>query len=52
MTAQKITQMGNALAGDLLAWGAAAIGIAMVAAAAMWILRLVGEGIEYGPGRD
>lgn len=41
MTAQNITQIGNALAGDLLAWGAAAIAIAVVAAGAMWILRLL-----------
>ena len=41
MTAQQITQIGNALAVDLLAWGAAAIAIAVVASGAMWILRLL-----------
>jgi hypothetical protein len=41
MTAQGITAIGNALAGDLVAWGTAAIGIALVAAGSAWILRLL-----------
>jgi len=41
MTASQITTIGNVLATDLLAWGTAAIGIALVAATAMWILRLL-----------
>lgn len=41
MTASQITTIGNALATDLVAWGTAAIGIALVAAGAMWIMRLL-----------
>lgn len=41
MTAHQINQLGQTLANDVLAWGAAAIGIAVVAATALWIMRLV-----------
>lgn len=41
MTAQQINQLGHILASDILAWGAAAIGIAVVAAAAMWVMRVL-----------
>jgi hypothetical protein len=41
MTAQQIQTIGNALATDLVAWGTAAISLAMVAAGVAWILRLL-----------
>ena len=41
MTAQQIQTIGNALAADLVAWGTAAIGRALVAARAAWALRLL-----------
>jgi len=41
MTASQINQPGQTLAGDMIAWGAAAIGIAVVAAAAMWVIRVL-----------
>ena len=41
MTVHQVNQLGHALQGDILAWGAAAIGIAIVAATALWIMRLV-----------
>ena len=41
MTAQQIQTIGNALAVDLVAWGTAAIGLALVAAGAAWVLRLL-----------
>jgi hypothetical protein len=41
MTATQIQTIGNALATDLVAWGTAAIGIALVAAWAAWVLRLL-----------
>ena len=42
MTAHQINQLGQTLANDILAWGTAAIGIAVVAAAAMWVIRVRG----------
>ena len=41
MTGQQIQTIGNALATDLVAWGTAAIGIALVAAGAAWVFRLI-----------
>ena len=41
MTAAQIQAIGNTLAGDLVAWGTAAIGIAIVAAGVKWIMRLL-----------
>ena len=41
MTAQQIQTIGNALATDLVAWGTVAIGLALVAAGAAWVLRLL-----------
>ena len=41
MTAQQIQTIGNALATDLVAWGTAAIGLALVDAGAAWVLRLL-----------
>ena len=41
MTAQQIQTIGNALATDLVTWGTAAIGLALVAAGAAWVLRLI-----------
>ena len=41
MTASQIQTIGNALAADLVAWGKAAIGLALVAAGAAWVLRLL-----------
>ena len=41
MTASQIHTIGTALATDLVAWGTAAIGLALVAAGAAWVLRLI-----------
>ena len=41
MTASQIQSIGNALASDLVAWGIAAIGLAVVAAGVKWIMRLL-----------
>ncbi len=41
MTATAIQTIGQALAGDLVAWGAAAITLAVVAAGVKWIMRLL-----------
>ena len=41
MTAQQIQTIGNALAVDLVAWGTAASGLALGAAGAAWVLRLL-----------
>ena len=34
-------QLGQALAADLIGWGAAVLGIALTASAVIWVLRLV-----------
>ena len=34
-------QLGQALAADLIGWGAAVIGIALTASAVIWVLRLI-----------
>ncbi len=39
--AQQINQLGSMLAADVIAWGAAVIGIALTASAVLWVLRLV-----------
>lgn len=39
--ATEIQQLGQALAGDVLAWGSAAIGIALVAMVVLWVARLL-----------
>lgn len=39
--ATDLHQLGNALAADLIGWGAAVIGIALTASAVVWVLRLV-----------
>jgi hypothetical protein len=39
--ATDLHQLGNALASDLIGWGAAVIGIALTASAVIWVLRLV-----------
>jgi hypothetical protein len=39
--ATQITALGNMLAADVVAWGAAVIGIALTASAVVWVLRLV-----------
>lgn len=41
MTATAIQTIGQTLQGDLIAWGAAAIGIAVIAAGVKWIMRLL-----------
>jgi hypothetical protein len=41
MNVQQINHLGRALQGDVIAWGAAAIGLAVIAAAAMWVIRLL-----------
>ena len=39
--ATDLHQLGNALAADLIGWGAAVLGIALTASAVIWVLRLV-----------
>ena len=39
--ATQINQLGAMLAGDILAWGTAVIGIALTASAVIWVLRLM-----------
>ena len=39
--ATDLHQLGQALAADLIGWGAAVIGIALTASAVIWVLRLV-----------
>ena len=39
--ATDLHQLGNALAADLIGWGAAVIGIALTASAVIWVLRLI-----------
>lgn len=39
--ATDLQQLGNALSGDILAWGTAVIGIALTASAVMWVFRLL-----------
>ncbi len=39
--ATEIGQLGQALSGNILAWGAAAIGLAVAAAGVMWVKRLL-----------
>ena len=34
-------QLGQALAADVIGWGAAVIGIALTASAVIWVLRLM-----------
>ena len=42
MTAQSINLLGAMFAKDVVAWGYAALGIALVASAVLWIMRLIG----------
>ncbi len=39
--ATEIQQIGSALDADILAWGAAAIGLAIAAAAVAWVKQLL-----------
>ena len=39
--ATDLHQLGNALAADLIGWGAAVIGIALTASAVIWVVRLI-----------
>lgn len=39
--ASDLQQLGNALAADIVGWGAAVIGIALTASAVLWVLRLL-----------
>jgi hypothetical protein len=39
--ATDLHQLGTALAGDLVGWGLAVIGIALTASAVIWVLRLM-----------
>ena len=39
--ATDLHQLGNALAADLIGWGAAVLGIALTASAVIWVLRLI-----------
>ena len=39
--ATDLHQLGNALAADVIGWGAAVLGLALTASAVLWILRLI-----------
>ena len=39
--ATDLHQLGQALAVDVIGWGAAVIGIALTASAVIWVLRLI-----------
>jgi hypothetical protein len=39
--ATDLHQLGNALAADVIGWGAAVVGIALTASAVIWVLRLI-----------
>jgi hypothetical protein len=39
--ATDLHQLGNALAADIIGWGAAVVGIALTASAVIWVLRLI-----------
>ncbi|MEO7862257.1 MAG: hypothetical protein ABIU05_17865 [Nitrospirales bacterium] len=39
--ATDLQQLGQALAGDVIGWGAAVIGIGLTASAVIWVLRLI-----------
>lgn len=39
--ATDLQQLGQALAADVIGWGAAVIGIALTASAVIWVLRLI-----------
>jgi hypothetical protein len=39
--ATDLQQLGQALAADVIGWGAAVLGIALTASAVIWVLRLV-----------
>ena len=39
--ATDLHQLGNALAADVIGWGAAVIGLALTASAVIWVLRLM-----------
>ena len=39
--ATDLQQLGNALAGDIIGWGTAVIGIALTASAVIWVFRLL-----------
>ncbi len=39
--ATDLQQLGNALAADIIGWGAAVLGVALAAMAVIWVLRLV-----------
>ncbi|UVT15532.1 MAG: hypothetical protein H8K04_00155 [Nitrospira sp.] len=39
--ASDLHQLGISLAADVVAWGAAVIGIALTASAVLWVLRLL-----------
>ena len=39
--ATDLQQLGQALAADIVGWGAAVIGIALTASAVVWVLRLL-----------
>ncbi|MEW6543825.1 MAG: hypothetical protein AB1411_09475 [Nitrospirota bacterium] len=41
MTASAITTIGQTLTADLMAWGAAALALAVVVAGVKWIMRLL-----------
>jgi hypothetical protein len=39
--ATQINQLGSMLAGDVIGWGTAVIGIALTASAIIWVMRLI-----------
>ncbi len=39
--ATDLQQLGQALAADVIGWGAAVLGLALTASAVIWVLRLI-----------
>ena len=39
--ATDLHQLGQALAADVIGWGAAVLGLALTASAVIWVLRLI-----------
>lgn len=41
--ASDLNTLGTALSADLVAWGSAVIGVALTAAAVIWVMRMMGR---------
>ena len=51
--ATDLHQLGQALAADLIGWGAAVLGIALTASAVIWVLRLIrAKGLRHQASPD